>query len=100
MAGISGSVTIGDGVVLGGGVGIADHVTIGANAKVAAGSGVGTDVAPGATVSGYPAIPHEKSIEMLLYARRQKALHDRVAKLQTKVEALERSQRDEKGSLR
>jgi UDP-3-O-[3-hydroxymyristoyl] glucosamine N-acyltransferase len=100
MAGISGSVTIGDGVVLGGGVGIADHVTIGAHAKVAAGSGVGTDVAPGVTVSGYPAIPHDKSIEMLLYARRQKALHERVGKLQTKVEALERSQRDEKGSLR
>ena len=99
MAGISGSVVIGDRVVLGGGVGIADHVTIGSNATVAAGSGVGTDVAPGATVSGYPAMAHEKSIEMLLYARRQKALHDRVGKLQTKVEALERSQRDEKGSL-
>jgi hypothetical protein len=37
---------------------------------------------------------------MMLYARRQKALHERVGKLQTKVEALERSQRDEKGSLR
>ena len=65
MAGISGSVTIGDGVVLGGGVGVADHVTIGANAKVAASSGVGTDVAAGTTVSGYPAMPHEKSAEMI-----------------------------------
>ena len=97
MAGISGSVTIGDHVVLGGGVGIADHVTIGANATVAAGSGVGTDVAAGTTVSGYPAMPHDKSIEMLLYSRRQKALHDRVAKLQTRVDALEQSQRNEKG---
>lgn len=100
MAGISGSVTIGDGVIVGGGVGIADHVTIGAQAKVAGGSGVGSDIAPGATVSGYPAISHEKNLELILYSRRQKALHERVGKLQTKVEALERSQRDEKGSLR
>jgi UDP-3-O-[3-hydroxymyristoyl] glucosamine N-acyltransferase len=97
MAGISGSVTIGDHSMIGGGVGIADHVTIGPNATVAGGSGVGTDVAAGATVSGYPALPHEKTLEMILYSRRQRALHDRVAKLQTKIEALEKSQRDEKG---
>jgi UDP-3-O-[3-hydroxymyristoyl] glucosamine N-acyltransferase len=100
MAGISGSVNIGDGAVLGGGVGIADHITIGARAKVGARSGVASDVAPGATVTGYPAIAHDKFIETLLYTRRQKALHDRVLKLQTKVEALERSQRDEKGPVR
>jgi UDP-3-O-[3-hydroxymyristoyl] glucosamine N-acyltransferase len=100
MAGISGSVTVGDHVMLGGGVGIADHVTIGSNATVAAGSGVGADVAPGVTVSGYPAIPHEKTIEVILYSRRQRALHDRVAKLQTKVDALEQSQRNEKGPVR
>jgi UDP-3-O-[3-hydroxymyristoyl] glucosamine N-acyltransferase len=100
MAGISGSVTIGDHVMLGGGAGIADHVTIGSNATVAAGSGVGMDVDAGQTVSGYPAMPHEKSMEIFVYTRRQKALHDRVAKLQTRVDALEQSQRDEKGSVR
>ncbi|MDJ1009739.1 MAG: UDP-3-O-(3-hydroxymyristoyl)glucosamine N-acyltransferase [Paracoccaceae bacterium] len=57
QVGISGSVTVGDGVQLGGKVGIADHLTIGAGAKVAAGSGVTRDVAPGATVGGYPAVP-------------------------------------------
>lgn len=100
MVGISGSVTVGDHVILGGGVGIADHVTIGSNATVAAGSGVASDVAPGVTVSGLPAIAHEKTIEMILYSRRQKALHERVAKLQTKVDALEQSQRNEKGPVR
>jgi UDP-3-O-[3-hydroxymyristoyl] glucosamine N-acyltransferase len=100
MVGISGSVTIGDHVMLGGGAGIADHVTIGSNATVAAAAGVGTDVAAGTTVSGFPALPHEKSAELYLYYRRQKALHDRVAKLQTRVGALEQSQRNEKGSVR
>jgi UDP-3-O-[3-hydroxymyristoyl] glucosamine N-acyltransferase len=100
MVGISGSVTVGDHVMLGGGVGVADHVTIGSNATVAAGSGVAADVAPGTTVSGYPAIPHEKTIEVILYSRRQKALHDRVAKLQARVDALEQSQRNEKGPVR
>jgi UDP-3-O-[3-hydroxymyristoyl] glucosamine N-acyltransferase len=98
LAGISGSVTIEDGVVIGGGVGIADHLTIGARAQVAAGSGVGTNVPPGTVVSGYPAIAHDKNLEMYMYSRRQRALHDRVEKLKAKVEALERSQRDEKGS--
>jgi UDP-3-O-[3-hydroxymyristoyl] glucosamine N-acyltransferase len=100
MAGISGSVTIGDHVMIGGRVGIADHVTIGSNATVAGGSGVGTDVAPGTTVSGYPAIAHDKNLEVIIYSRRQKALHDRVAKLQTKIDALDQSQRNEKGSVR
>jgi UDP-3-O-[3-hydroxymyristoyl] glucosamine N-acyltransferase len=55
--GISGSVDIGDGVMVGGGVGVADHLTIGARARLAAGAGVIQNVAPGATVAGYPAIP-------------------------------------------
>jgi UDP-3-O-[3-hydroxymyristoyl] glucosamine N-acyltransferase len=65
---------------------------------VAAGSGVGTNVAPGTTVSGFPALPHDKSLEIFLYARRQKALHERVERLQKQVEALDQSQRNEKGS--
>jgi len=84
--------------VIGGGVGIADHLTIGARAQVAGGSGVGTNIKPGVIVSGYPAIAHDKNLETILYSRRQRALHERVEKLQTKVDALERSQRDEKGS--
>jgi UDP-3-O-[3-hydroxymyristoyl] glucosamine N-acyltransferase len=98
LAGVSGSVTIEDGVVIGGRVGIADHLTIGGRAQVAGGSGVGTNIKPGVIVSGYPAIAHDKNLEMILYSRRLPALHDRVEKLKTKVEALERSQRDEKGS--
>lgn len=70
--GIAGSVEIGDRVLLGGGVGIADHITIGSDAIVAAGSGVGTSIAAGAKVSGYPAMPHERSVEAFMFLSRHK----------------------------
>jgi UDP-3-O-[3-hydroxymyristoyl] glucosamine N-acyltransferase len=90
MVGISGSVVIGDRVRLGGGVGIADHVRIGDQAVVAAGSGVAANVAVGAFVSGYPALPHQRTIEQQLYLGRQRRLHDRVAGMASRLEELER----------
>jgi UDP-3-O-[3-hydroxymyristoyl] glucosamine N-acyltransferase len=57
QSGLSGSVTVGDGVVIGGGVGIADHRTIGAGAQLAAHSGVMHDVPPGEVWAGTPAEP-------------------------------------------
>jgi UDP-3-O-[3-hydroxymyristoyl] glucosamine N-acyltransferase len=72
--GIAGSVEIGDRVLLGGGVGIADHIKIGSDAIVAAGSGVGTSIAAGAKVSGYPAIAHERSVELFMFLSRHKRL--------------------------
>ncbi len=63
MVGISGSVTVGDRVRIGGGVGIGDHLRIGDQAVVAAGSGVAGNVPAGAFVSGYPALPHQRSLE-------------------------------------
>ncbi len=62
QTGISGSTTIGDGAVLGGQVGIAGHLTVGAGARVGAQAGVIGDVAPGETVSGYPARPHQQAM--------------------------------------
>ncbi len=53
--GISGSVTIGDFVMLGGRVGIADHLTVGDGAQLAAASGVMHEVPPGARWAGAPA---------------------------------------------
>jgi UDP-3-O-[3-hydroxymyristoyl] glucosamine N-acyltransferase len=53
--GISGSVTVGDGVILGGQVGVADHVSIGAGARLAAKSGVSGSLAAGGTYGGLPA---------------------------------------------
>jgi UDP-3-O-[3-hydroxymyristoyl] glucosamine N-acyltransferase len=55
--GISGSVTVGDGVQFGGRAGIADHVKIGDGARVAAAAGVMKDIEPGGMVAGLPAKP-------------------------------------------
>jgi UDP-3-O-[3-hydroxymyristoyl] glucosamine N-acyltransferase len=60
QVGISGSVSIGDFVMLGGNAGIRDHVTIGHGARVAAAAAVHTNIPPGETWGGYPALPVEK----------------------------------------
>lgn len=57
MAGIAGSATLGDYVVVAGQAGIVGHVTIGDGAQIGGGSGINTDVAPGARMMGYPAMP-------------------------------------------
>ncbi len=94
MVGISGSVTIGNRVRLGGGVGIGDHVNIGDDATVAAGSGVGSNVAAGVVVSGYPALPHQRTLEHLQYLGRQKRLHGKVEELSLRLKTLEESIRN------
>jgi UDP-3-O-[3-hydroxymyristoyl] glucosamine N-acyltransferase len=91
MVGISGSVTIGDRVRLGGGVGVGDHVRIGDQAVVAAGSGVAGNVQAGAVVSGYPAQPHQRTLEQIVYSGRQKRLHERVKEMASRLDALERT---------
>ena len=93
MAGISGSVRIGDRVRIAGGVGIADHVAIGDEAVVAAGSGVASNVAAGTFVSGYPAQPHQKSVEQFMYLQRQKRLHGKVDDLSARLSSLEQAVR-------
>lgn len=57
FGGISGSVRVGDGSMLGGRVGIADHVKVGEGVSLAGSSGLFRDVAPGETWGGTPAKP-------------------------------------------
>ncbi len=57
FGGISGSVNIGNGVMLGGRVGIADHLNIGDGSKLAADAAVMRDVPPGEVWGGTPAKP-------------------------------------------
>ncbi|MGB6536923.1 MAG: UDP-3-O-(3-hydroxymyristoyl)glucosamine N-acyltransferase [Xanthobacteraceae bacterium] len=89
MVGISGSVVLGDRVRLGGGVGVSDHVRVGDEAVVAAGSGVATDVPARAFFSGYPAQPHQRTVEQYIYLHRQRRLHDRVQAMASRLDALE-----------
>jgi UDP-3-O-[3-hydroxymyristoyl] glucosamine N-acyltransferase len=57
QSGLSGSVTVGDGVQFGGGTGIADHVNIGDGARIAAAAGLMRDVPAGESWGGIPAMP-------------------------------------------
>lgn len=58
QVGIAGSTVVEDDVMLAGQAGLADHLTVGTGSRVAAQSGVIGDIAPGTTVSGYPARDH------------------------------------------
>jgi UDP-3-O-[3-hydroxymyristoyl] glucosamine N-acyltransferase len=57
FTGISGSVTIGDGVMFGGRAGVRDHVTLGAGSSVGAAAGVMKDIPAGEAWGGMPAKP-------------------------------------------
>ncbi|HEV2647446.1 MAG TPA: UDP-3-O-(3-hydroxymyristoyl)glucosamine N-acyltransferase [Acidobacteriaceae bacterium] len=60
QVGLAGSTRVGKNVILAGQVGVAGHCTIGDGAIATAQSGIPSDVAAGATVSGYPAIDNRK----------------------------------------
>jgi len=64
QVGISGSTRVGDGAVLGGQAGVQGHIEIGAGARVGGQAGVTASVAPGETVSGYPARPHREALKV------------------------------------
>ena len=58
QVGLAGTTDVGNGVILAGQVGVSGHVKIGDGAIAIAQSGIPHDVAPGAMVSGAPAIDH------------------------------------------
>jgi len=59
QVGLAGSTDVGDNVILAGQVGVAGHCKIGDGAIATAQTGIPNDVAPGAIVSGYPAIDNK-----------------------------------------
>ena len=90
QAGIAGSSTLGKHVTLGGQVAIADHVAIGDNAMISGQSGVFGNVAPGAVLSGTPAIPHKsrlKAAAIFPYLPEMRKSLARLDNRLTKVEA-------------
>ncbi len=58
QVGLAGSTVIGNRVILTGQVGVVGHCTVGDNAIVTPQTGVAADIAPGALVSGSPAVDH------------------------------------------
>jgi UDP-3-O-[3-hydroxymyristoyl] glucosamine N-acyltransferase len=81
QAGVAGSCIMEDDVVMAGQAGLAGHFTVGKGAKIAAQAGPISDVAPGMSVSGFPAREHRE------YMRAMAALFI-LAPLVRKLEAL------------
>lgn len=71
FGGISGSVRVGDGSMLGGRVGIADHVTVGEGVSLAASAGLFRDVAQGETWGGTPAKPIRQWMREVAWLNKQ-----------------------------
>jgi len=69
-SGLAGSVTLGDGVMVGGGACITDHTNVGSGAVVGGMSGVITDVLPGKKVLGYPAIDARDALKQWALLRK------------------------------
>jgi UDP-3-O-[3-hydroxymyristoyl] glucosamine N-acyltransferase len=88
QVGIAGSTEVGDDVVFGGQVGVGGHLTIGRGAVAVGQSGVTNSVAPGAMVSGYPAIDSREWRRSSAVFRRLPELKRRVEELEAQVQAL------------
>jgi UDP-3-O-[3-hydroxymyristoyl] glucosamine N-acyltransferase len=88
QVGIAGSSRIGSRVTLAGQVGVAGHLTVGDGAIATAQSGIPNDVAPGAFVSGYPAIDNRAWLKSSAVFARLPELQKRVRKLEQTIHEL------------
>ncbi len=70
QVGLAGSTHVGRNVTLAGQVGVAGHLTIGDGAIATAQTGIPSDVAPGAVVSGYPAMENRAWLRMVASLQR------------------------------
>ena len=86
--GVSGSVKIGKGVAVGGQVGFADHITVGDGCTFYAKSGVASDVEPGRTMVGQPAVEYREKYREYKNIRGIDKLKNRIKILEEKLEEL------------
>lgn len=85
QVGIAGSTRTGPGVSMGGQAGLIGHLKIGAEARIAAQAGVIGDVAPGETVSGYPARDHKRYLRAMALVMRLPELARRIGKVERRL---------------
>jgi UDP-3-O-[3-hydroxymyristoyl] glucosamine N-acyltransferase len=81
QVGLAGSTEVGNNVILAGKVGVAGHLKIGDGAVATALSGIPSDVAAGATVSGYPAIDNKQWLRSVAVFNKLPELAKAVRKL-------------------
>jgi len=85
QAGIAGSTTLEDYVILGGQVGVSGHLRLAQAAKAGAQAGIIADVPAGAFVSGYPAMPHILATRLQVLHRRLPDLFKRVGDIEAQL---------------
>ncbi len=90
QAGISGSVTVGKGAILAGQAGIAGHLTIGDGAIVSAKAGVSKSIPANTQVTGYPARPIDKMMEVNAHLQLLPKYVKTIQELKKRVEELEK----------
>ena len=83
QAGISGSTTIEDFVIIGGQAGLAGHITIGRGAKIDGQTGVNADLAAGSFVKGSPCLPYQLEQRINVLRRKIPDLFKRVDALES-----------------
>ena len=86
QVGIAGSTRVGKGVLLGGQAGIGGHTEIGDGARIGAQAGVIGDIAPGETVSGYPARDHRQYLRGMALVLKLPDLLRRIRDLERRLE--------------
>lgn len=85
QVGVAGSTRTGEGVSMGGQAGLIGHLKIGAGAQIGAQAGVIGDVAPGQTVSGYPARDHKTYLKAMARLMQLPELAKRLRRLERRV---------------
>jgi UDP-3-O-[3-hydroxymyristoyl] glucosamine N-acyltransferase len=92
QVGIAGSSRLGRLVTVAGQAGMAGHLTIGDGAVLMGGSGAFSDVAAGAKLLGYPAIPQLQFLRQQVALGKLPDLIDRVRALEAELSALKAAQ--------
>ncbi len=82
QAGIAGSTKLGNNCMIGGQVGFAGHISVGDGVSIGAQSGIPNNVASGAKIMGYPAVPARDFMRQSAYIKRLGELFDRVGRLE------------------
>jgi UDP-3-O-[3-hydroxymyristoyl] glucosamine N-acyltransferase len=91
QVGLAGSVTLGDYVTLAGQVGVAGHLKIGDRATIAAKTGVMTDIEPGTTMMGVPAMEVKDARRVYAAFLKLPELVQRIRELENRVDDLDDS---------
>jgi UDP-3-O-[3-hydroxymyristoyl] glucosamine N-acyltransferase len=92
QVGLAGSTKTGRGVVLTGQVGVAGHLTIGDGAIATPQSGIASSVESGKTISGSPAIDHNKWLRASAAFSKIGETHQALRSLEARVANLEEQQ--------